>query len=695
MLGATLLLLLWPWEDSPGKGIISEAQAWQGFSNGGVLTVGALFVVAKAVDSTGVVSIVMKKILGKPKSLFVAQMRLLFPVAIASAFMNNTPIVAMLIPVVETWAPSIGHDKAKFLMPLSFASMLGGMCSMMGTSTNLVVAGLLLKKNPEMQPFGLFDIVPVGGPCALAGIIYMAVFSKCLLRGDSKEDGKGRNAGRDGARGDDGMSSRTYRVVFVFDPSGRQQHQRLTPVDLGLAGLSLREDGVMLLEVLAEGGADGDDDGGGEGLLERGQKEVSVESVSTVMGDSNNKWETTVLSDGDLLAVRCHAEKLGPLRRDLSQLGVRLLSEMPTLRHGRRQGRRRNRRYLAEVVVGARSPVLGMKCQDLNQVVEISDLILSRYGAALVSVREDTVAIASARKIWRNLANFSKKRGRALSSGTVDGTRLLAAKHRVSASDTVYDSPSLMMGEGGDERVVEIGDVLLMEVFPTSVDLILPDFTLVTPVPGSKPPRSGTFMDEVRKWVAGVTLALMVILSAANVMSLLMAALLASSVLLAFKTITLKAAFSAINGRTLLAIVTTFGVGTAFETTGLAHWIAMGLIGMFGSLGPFGVVLSVALVTAVVGCAISNNAVVILMYPICQTLARQTEGVSLRQLLVVLLVGASSSFLTPMSYQTNLMVFTPGGYKFSDYAKFGFGLQVMMVSISIAMAFVAADMYED
>ena len=83
------------------------------------------------------------------------------------------------------------------------------------------------------------------------------------------------------------------------------------------------------------------------------------------------------------------------------------------------------------------------------------------------------------------------------------------------------------------------------------------------------------------------------------------------------------------------------------------------------------------------------------MYPICQTLAHQTEGVSLRQLLVVLLVGASSSFLTPMSYQTNLMVFTPGRYKFSDYAKFGFGLQVMVVSISIAMAFVAGDMYKD
>ena len=167
MLVATLVLLLWPWKDSLGKGIISEGQAWQGFANEGVLTVGALFVVAKAVDSTGVVSIAMKKILGKPKTLFVAQLRLLLPVAIASAFMNNTPIVAMLIPVVETWAPSIGHDKSKFLMPLSFASMLGGMCSMMGTSTNLVVAGLLKKKNPEMQSSGCSTLFPLAGRAPL------------------------------------------------------------------------------------------------------------------------------------------------------------------------------------------------------------------------------------------------------------------------------------------------------------------------------------------------------------------------------------------------------------------------------------------------------------------------------------------------------------------------------------------------
>lgn len=171
------------------------------------------------------------------------------------------------------------------------------------------------------------------------------------------------------------------------------------------------------------------------------------------------------------------------------------------------------------------------------------------------------------------------------------------------------------MNHGEEEQTIHVGDVLLVEVYPRCVEVMAQiDFTLVTEVPGSKPPRNGTCMDTVRMYVAGVVLTAMVALSAFKFISLLTAALCASGVLLMFKTITLKTAFSAINGRTLLAIVTTFGVGTAFETTGLAHGIATGLIHVFGSLGSTGVLLSVGLVTSVVGCAVSNNAVVILMY---------------------------------------------------------------------------------
>ena len=655
MLLCTLALLLWPWADSPGKGIISEQDAWQGFSNNGVLTVGALFVTAKAVDETGIVSLFMQRVLGKPSSLLVAQWRLLIPVALASAFMNNTPIVAMLIPVVEAWAPKIGHSPSKFLMPLSFASMLGGMCSMMGTSTNLVVAGLLTKKNPEMKPFGLFDIAPVGGPCALIGILYMSIFSKWLLP-PPESDGSTTESLEtltDLEIDDDGVSMRSYVIYFVCDDThGDRRHATLAEV--GLDGLTMRKDGIALLGMMRDGEHSNDvsdairaENSWGVGDNTRRR---SMDARSAIPSDGRSRDPTLVsskpLSAGDILAVRCRATSLGALRRNLARQGVRLLSELPTPSSGRALGRKRNRRFLAEAVVGQKSPVVDLPV-DVDG--ELGEIMLERYGASLVGIREDGV---------------NRKHGMS--------SRLLPKT----------------------ENLLAVGSVLLVEVFPLSFDLISPDFTLITAVPGSRPPRSGTTMDRLRMYIAGVSLLAMVLLSALGVTSLLTGALLASTVMLACKTITLKTAVSAVKGRTLLAIVTTFGVGTAFEVTGLAHWIAQGLTGMFGSWGPMGVLLSVSLVTSIVGCAVSNNAVVILMYPICATLADEVEGVTLRQLLVVLLVGASSSFLTPMSYQTNLMVFTPGKYQFKDYFKFGFTLQILMIASSVTLAYVLGDLYK-
>eukprot|EP00945_MAST-04E_sp_MAST-4E-sp1_P005505 g5505.t1 len=660
MLVCTLALLLWPWADSPGEGIISEDDAWQGFSNKGVLTVGALFVTARAVDETGIVSLIMKRVLGKPKSLFVAQLRLLIPVAVASAFMNNTPIVAMLIPVVETWAPKIGHSPSKFLMPLSFASMLGGMCSMMGTSTNLVVAGLLTKKNPEMKPFGLFDIAPVGAPCALLGIVYMSVCSKYLLPSPGMKASDGGAAIEDDIESDQmAENARSYLIYFVCDKTHGESRQSST-AEVGVAGLSMAKDGACLVQVLR--GGDGTAEVGRTGTSRWGvgdntrlaSMDIRIEASTTGLpGQDPESLSTATLSAGDILALRCRATAMGALRRSLARQGVRLLSELPTPSSGRAQGRRRNCRYLAEAVVGRDSPVLGLP-RDIDG--EVGEVMLERYGASLVGIRDDGV--------------FDR------------------------AAPSSMQAKLLSRDMNGEDRTLDVGNVLLLEVFPRSFDLISSEFTLITAVPGSRPPRTGTAMDRIRMYVAGFSLTAMVLLSALKFISLLTGALLASAVMLACKTITLKTALSAVKGRTLLAIVTTFGVGTAFEVTGLAHWIAQGLTGIFGSLGPLGVLLSVSLVTSIVGCAVSNNAVVILMYPICATLANEVEGVSLRQLLVVLLVGASSSFLTPMSYQTNLMVFTPGKYKFSDYFKFGVTLQLLMIASSVTLAYMVGDIYK-
>ncbi len=680
MLAASLVLVVWPWSETPGAGIISEAQAWQGMSNRGVLTVGALFITAKAVGETGIVTMVMSHILGKPGNLFLAQMRLLIPVAIGSAFMNNTPIVAMLIPVIESWAPKIGQSPSKFMMPLSFASMLGGMCTMMGTSTNLVVAGLLAKKNPEVKPLGLFDIAPVGGPCALLGILYMAVMCKYLLpAGEEKasDPGTDEEVGDDGAqRSADTAPFDAYMVWFVCGDS-YDGSRIATPATLSLADARMRIHGYNFSGIIRYKINHVAETSDGLGAA----PELPELPDGQLYRPKDASWEGVNLRRGDILILEIQAKALGEIRRSLAREDIYLVSELPTLHKRKHLGRRRNRRFLVEAVVGRRSSIFGMA----RGVEELSEIVLEKYGASLISIRNEHVRpkLESA---------FSRRLLDNLSSRDLSESKL--------TDELLPESESRSLGISGSGKtqqpLVESGDVVLMEVFPDSISRMdQGDFTLVTTVPGSQPPRTGTTMDTFRQWVAGVVLILMVGLSAANVVSLLTAALFASAILLLCKTITLRMAFAAVNGRTLLAIVTTFGVGTAFEETGLAHTIAVGLISAFGSLGKIGVLLSVAIVTSVVGCAVSNNAVVILMYPICVTLAREVEGVSLKQLLAVLLVGASSSFLTPMSYQTNLMVFTPGKYKFSDYAKFGFGLQLLMVACSVGMGYAMADYYKN
>jgi hypothetical protein len=166
-------------------GIITVAEGTAGFANEGLLTVMALFVVADGISKTGALDWYMAKLLGRPKSATGAQLRLMAPIALVSAFLNNTPVVAVMIPIVQRWAKNVNISPQQLLIPLSFASILGGTCTLIGTSTNLVVAGLLQETHPEVV-IGLFDLTIYGVPVALAGIMYVLLASPWLLPGGSR-----------------------------------------------------------------------------------------------------------------------------------------------------------------------------------------------------------------------------------------------------------------------------------------------------------------------------------------------------------------------------------------------------------------------------------------------------------------------------------------------------------------------------
>lgn len=165
--------------------IISIEEGLAGFSNEGLLTVMVLFVVAEGISRTGALDWYMGKLLGRPQTTAGAQLKLMIPIAIVSAFLNNTPVVAVMIPIVQRWGRNIGISAQQLLIPLSFASILGGTCTLIGTSTNLVVVGLLQDRYPDDPDatIGLFDLGQYGVPIALTGIAYILIASPFLLPG--------------------------------------------------------------------------------------------------------------------------------------------------------------------------------------------------------------------------------------------------------------------------------------------------------------------------------------------------------------------------------------------------------------------------------------------------------------------------------------------------------------------------------
>ncbi|HFE38895.1 MAG TPA: SLC13 family permease [Gammaproteobacteria bacterium] len=162
-------------------GVLTPAQALAGFSNEGMMTVALLFIVSASLKETGAISWAAQNIFGRPKSQPHAQFRVMLPTAIMSGLLNNTPIVAMMIPAINEWARKHQLSVSKLMIPLSYAAIIGGTCTLIGTSTNLVVNGLLKSDTAYVEGLGMFDLIWIGGPCVVLTILYVLLVSKWLL----------------------------------------------------------------------------------------------------------------------------------------------------------------------------------------------------------------------------------------------------------------------------------------------------------------------------------------------------------------------------------------------------------------------------------------------------------------------------------------------------------------------------------
>lgn len=562
LLGITAMLLF---------KIITPEEAIEGFSNTGVMSVAILFIVAEGIQRTSVLLPIFRVVLGKPKYLWEAQLRVMIPVALISAFLNNTPVVAMLIPVIQSWSRRSSFPVSKLLMPLNNAAILGGTLTLLGTSTNLVVDGLArqsgILKDGDGNTIGLpiFGVTPVGAVLLVAGIVYMVTMSRFLLR-DRGQTGVGAII----------RNPREYTVALLV--------QERSPI----VGDTVQEAGLRQLQGLY--------------LVEVTRADGSL--IPAVAPDTRIEAGDTLLFAGVVETVTelYHIPGLVPAAGQSQKMKIE--------RHHRR---------LVELVIASSSMLVGKTAKESK--------FRSRFSAAIIAV------------------------------------------HR--------------QGEHVKEKIADIklraGDTLLVE---TGSDFTLrfgkdSNFALVSEVSGSQPPRE----DKLHMIIAAGIAVAMVTLATVRVLPLLTAAAAASFLMIVTGCMTLSNGAQAVDLPVVITIAASFGISKGMEKTGAAAQLANFIVSVFKPIGSLGLLFGIYVGTALLSAVITNNAAVALMFPVITGILSKQEDQSANaklSTLYALMIGASSSFSTPIGYQTNLMVHGPGGYTFMDWVFFGVPLQIIL-----------------
>jgi di/tricarboxylate transporter len=558
VLTATVSLLL--------LGVIDEEQAFSGFSNSAPITVAALYVLAGAADKTGLLAPLVDRLLGTSTRIGRAALaRLLLPTAGASAFINNTPLVGMLIPQIEAWASQRNLSPSRLLLPLSYAAILGGTVTVIGTSTNLVVSGLLEESGQDA--LGLFEITPVGGVSALVGLVLLIGVVPRLL---PERRGAGESL----------EEMREFVVEMEVEPGGRLEGR--TVADAGLRSL----EGVYLVEIEREGGA--------------------IVPVPP----------TTELRGGDRLTFVGQADLIVDLQRTrgLSSTEDEHLLAVDSPEH-----------TFFEAVVGTESPLVGRTLAESD--------FRSRYQAAVVAIHR------AGERVRGKLGQVEIRPG---------------------------DTLLLLAAPGFRRRWRERRDFLLIARM------------------GGPPPSASRKAPLVGAVALGV-----IGLAAFEVLPILEAALLAAGVLVATRVMTISEAGASINLSVIVLIAAAFGLGAAMESTGLAETAADGLVDLLDPFGDVGIILGVVLATTLLTELITNNAAAVVIFPIALSVGA-VAGIDPRALAIAVAITASSSFLTPLGYQTNTMVYGPGGYRFADYLRAGIPLNIGVVATITTMTWVTA-----
>ena len=541
--------------------VLTPQEALAGFANEGMLTVAVLYIVVAGLTETGAVGWIVHSLLGRPRSTSHAQFRLMLPVTVLSAFLNNTPVVAVFIPAVKDWAKRHNLTLSKLMIPLSYASIAGGTCTLIGTSTNLVVNGMLQEQNHD-SGLSMFELLWVGAPIVFVVLIFLLIFSRWLL--------PNRVPALD--RYDD---VRQYTVAMKVAQ------------DSPLAGMSIEQAGLRQLPglFLVE--------------IERAGQLIPAVSPQEILY-SNDRLVFAGIIDSvvDLQKMR----GLTPATDQIFKL----------------DGERQDRCFI-EAVVSNTCPMVGKTVREGK--------FRSRYNAVIIALA-------------RNGERLNQKIG---------------------------------------DIILRPGDTLLLESRASFVQQQhnSRDFFLISEIGQSHP------LNHDRAITALGIVLLMILVVSFGWLSMLKAALLASGLMIATRCIDGRIARLAPDWQVLVVIATAFGIGTAIHKTGAAMVIAETLISLTNGT-PWLTLAMVFLLTAGFTAMATNNVAAVLMFPIALE-AANTLQVSMMPFAIVIMVSASASFSTPIGYQTNLMVFNAGGYRFIDFFRIGFPLTILVGLVTLAI----------
>jgi di/tricarboxylate transporter len=548
-------------------GVITPEQGVSGFSNSATITVAAMFILSAALFKSGAVVGIGNAMARLFKYNFWAGIvATMVVVGVISAFINNTPVVAIFIPILVGAAAKSQLNLAKMLMPLSFASMFGGVCTLIGTSTNILVSGVAADHG--LEPFSMFELTRMGLIFFGAGLVYMLAVGIHLIPDRGVDSALIQKFG---------MGDYLTEIVLLKQAPSVGKSIKNSPL--------VRELEIDILEV-----------------NKRGQRFIMP-------------GEDLLLEEGDILKVRCNVEKVRTLKE---RQGIALKSDLKFRDAEARQepSDAENKPILVEAVIATNSTFEGKTVKQIG--------FRQKYGATVLAIR-----------------------------------------HR---GEVMHEKVATTVLRSGDTLLIEVDRDKLpilqqLELTGKNTFLIVSEVALPE------------YRTEKRMTVV-LTLLGVILLASLNLLPIMVAAILGCMFLVVTGCIRMEEAYTAIDWKVIFLLAGALSLGVAMDSSGAAKLLSGGLIEVVGGLGPVAVLSALYLVTNLLTSTMSNNASAVLLAPIAIAAAVAMQ-VDPRPFLMAITFAASSSFLTPVGYQTNTMIYGVGKYRFADFLRVGTPLTLL------------------